>query len=179
MNLARYSANVLSAATTVGLEMAEYTVLEAAGLISVRVTMRGNSSDVVTVMFNTVSQTATGTCYSAIKLHASYYHHFFLYFIAQSDYTSIMTEICFPPGTSMKTIVVPVLNDDLDEHTTESFLVRLSIPTGQTRVQLSHDTATVRIEDDDGKTQSHHKRNLAMFVTKVQNYYNQFCTLVT
>ena len=155
MNLTSYSANVLSAATTVGLEMAEYTVLEAAGSVSVRVTMRGNSSDVVTVMFNTISQTATGTCYSAIRLYASHYHHFFLYFIAQSDYTSVMTEICFPPGTSEKTVVVPVLNDNLHEPTIESFLVSLSLPTGQTRVQLNQDTATVRIEDDDGKTQSY------------------------
>ena len=55
-----YSANVLSAATTVGLEMPEYPALESNGSVSVRVTMRGNSSDVVTVTFNTVSQTATG-----------------------------------------------------------------------------------------------------------------------
>ena len=61
-----------------------------------------------------------------------------------------MTEICFPPGTSEKTVVVPVLNDNLQELTTESFLVRLSLPTGQTRVQLNQGTATVRIEDDDG-----------------------------
>lgn len=155
MNLKSYSANVLSAATTVGLEMGEYTVLESSGSVSVRVIMRGNSSDVVTVLFNTVSQTATGTCYSAIRLHASRYHHFFLYFIAQSDYTSVMTEICFPPGTSVKTVVVPVLNDNLHEPTTESFLVRLSLPTGQTRVQLNQESATVRIEDDDGKTQSY------------------------
>ena len=66
-----------------------------------------------------------------------------------------MTEICFLPGTSVKTIVVPVLNDNLHEPTPESFLVRLSLPAGQTRVQLSQDTATVRIEDDDGKTQSY------------------------
>ena len=78
-----------------------------------------------------------------------------LYFTAQSDYTSVMTEICFPPGTSENTVVVPILNDDLHEATIESFLVRLSLPTGQTRVQLSQDTATVRIEDDDGKTQSY------------------------
>ena len=155
MNLKSYSANVLSAATTVGLEMGEYTVLESSGSVSVRVIMRGNSSDVVTVLFNTVSQTATGTCYSAIRLHASHYHHFFLYFIAQSDYTSVMTEICFPPGTSEKTVLVPVLNDNLHEPTTEAFLVRLSLPTGQTRVQLNQESATVRIEDDDGKTQSY------------------------
>ena len=61
-----------------------------------------------------------------------------------------MTEICFPPGTSEKTVIVPVLNDDLHEPTTESFLVRLSLPTGQTTVQLNQSTATVRIEDDDG-----------------------------
>ena len=77
MNLTSYSANVLSAATTVGLEMAEYTVLESNGSVSVRVTMRGNSSDVVTVMFNTVNQTATGTYYSVIRSHASYYHPLF------------------------------------------------------------------------------------------------------
>ena len=58
--------NVLSAATTVGLEMAEYTVSECDGSISVRVVMRGNSSDVITVIFNTISQTASGTCCFAI-----------------------------------------------------------------------------------------------------------------
>ena len=154
MNLTSYSANVLSAATTVEVEMPEHPVLESSGSVSFRVIMRGNSSDAISVMFNTVSQTATGTCYSAIRLHA-HYHHFFLYFIAQSDYTSVMTEICFPPGTSVKTVLVPVLNDNLHEPTTESFLVRLSLPTGQTRVQLNQESATVRIEDDDGKTQSY------------------------
>ena len=65
-----------------------------------------------------------------------------------------MTEICFPPGTSEKAVIVPVLNDDLHEPNTESFLVRLSLPTGQTRVQLNQNTTTVSIEDEDGKTQS-------------------------
>ena len=66
-----------------------------------------------------------------------------------------MTEVCFLPGTSENTVVVPVLNDNLHEPTTESFHVRLSLPAGQMRVQLSQDNATVRIEDDDGKTQSY------------------------
>ena len=148
--------NVLSAATTVGLEMAEYTVSESAGSISVRVVMTGNSSDVITVMLYTVDQTASGVCYFAI--YKNYMHCIiiisFFYFIAQSDYTSVMTEICFPSGTSEKAVIVPVLNDDLHEPNTESFLVRLSLPTGQTRVQLNQNTAIVRIEDEDGKTQS-------------------------
>ena len=73
--------NVLSTATTVGLEMAEYTVSESAGSISVRVVMTGNSSDVITVMLNTVDQTASGVCYFLyIKLHTVHYYYFFLLF---------------------------------------------------------------------------------------------------
>lgn len=73
---------MLSTATTVGLEMAEYPVLEATGSVSVRVVMRGNSSDVITVIFNTINLTASGTCcfaiykitYIALLLFLSLFH---------------------------------------------------------------------------------------------------------
>ena len=71
---------MLSTATTVGLERAEYPVLEATGSVSVRVIMRGNSSNVVTVIFNTISLTASGTCCFAIKLHTVHYYYLFLLF---------------------------------------------------------------------------------------------------
>ena len=80
---------------------------------------------------------------------------FFSSYIAPNDYSSVTTEICFPPGTSEQTVVVPILNDDIHEPT-ESFLVRLSLPAGQTGVLLDQDPAPVTIEDDDGKTHSYH-----------------------
>ena len=73
--------------------------------------------------------------------------------LSPGDYGSIAAEICFPPGTSEQTVVVPILNDDIHEPT-ESFLARLSLPAGQTGVLLNQDTTTVTIEDDDGKIHS-------------------------
>ena len=98
-------------------------------------------------------------CFSArwtICVDTYSYVAFCLFIIAQNDYSSITTEICFSPGTSEQTVVVPILNDDLHEPT-ESFLARLSLPAGQAGVLLDPDTATVTIEDDDGKTHLCHK----------------------
>jgi Calx-beta domain/FG-GAP-like repeat len=65
--------------------------------------------------------------------------------LAPADYTAVTGSLSFPPGTTVRTVTVPVVGDLLDE-TNETFLVRLSNPSGAI---LGRAQATGTIGDDD------------------------------
>ena len=70
-----------------------------------------------------------------------------------SDYTKTEGELTFSPGVELQqTIVVPILQDDEDEGTSESFTVKLLDPVDAV---LGDDTATGVIVDDDTPADDH------------------------
>ena len=68
--------------------------------------------------------------------------------LAVLDYTETDIAITLEPSDDETTVTIPIMNDDVQEPQ-ESFLVRLMAL--QTRVQLTQDSATVTITDDDSK----------------------------
>ena len=57
-------------------------------------------------------------------------------------------EITLESSDTEKTVMVPIVNDDIQEPQ-ESFVVRLLVT--QARVQLAQDSSTIIINDDDSK----------------------------
>ena len=72
-------------------------------------------------------------------------------------------EITLEPSDTEKIVMVPIVNDDVQEPQ-ESFLVRLRVT--QTRVQLARDSSTITVTDDDSKC------------TTVSSYVLQECVLL-
>ena len=57
--------------------------------------------------------------------------------------------LTFNAGTATQTVMIPIVGDNVVEGT-ESFTV--SLTTGESAINLSPQTATVTIQDDDSKT---------------------------
>ena len=67
---------------------------------------------------------------------------------ALSDYTSVSMDLTFNNGNTARTVMIPIIGDNVVE-STESFTV--SLTTGDSAVTLNPQTTTVNIQDDDSK----------------------------
>ena len=65
------------------------------------------------------------------------------------DYVFIEEEICFNPEDNMKPVLIPLINNQVNEPD-KYFTVSLMLPAGQLGVQLGGDTVRVNVMDDDG-----------------------------
>ena len=70
--------------------------------------------------------------------------------IASADYTSKSIDLIFGPSISKQCAMIPVTNDTVPE-VPEHFTVMLFMKTSLAGVVLTPDSATVVINDDDGK----------------------------
>ena len=102
-----------------------HVVGEGAGGVTVSVTRAGNTSNAVTINYTTNNGTAT----------------------SPTDYTNSSGSIQFAAGETLKTFVVPVINDGLVEHT-ETLNLILNSPTAGA-MEGSPFTSTITILDDD------------------------------
>ena len=119
--------NVAVAGLEGSLSIADATVTEGdsgQADASFAVTLAAAASDEVTVAYATSDLTAT----------------------AGEDYTAVSGTLTFPPGTTWREVLVPVLGDTVGE-TDETFLVTLSSPTNAV---LADAQAVGTIEDDEG-----------------------------
>ena len=89
--------------------------------VTYTVTLSGDSTETVTVQYATVNNTA----------------------IAGSDYTTTNGTLTFDPGVTSQDIIIPILNDSLNE-AQETFNLTLSSPTN---AQLGTATVTTTISD--------------------------------
>ena len=108
---------------TTGLAVGDATASEGEGSLTFAVTLGGQSGGSVTVDYATSDGTAT----------------------AQRDFTDATGTLTFEPGETRRTIVVPLLDDDIHEPS-ESFPVSLS---GAVGANVVHGTATGLIRDDE------------------------------
>jgi hypothetical protein len=112
------------AAVTMQFNATGYVVNENAGSVTVSVTRSGNTTQASTINYATSNGSS----------------------IQPSDYTNTSGSLQFAPGETVKTFVVPVINDALVEGN-ETINVLLSSPAGA--VEGSPFTATITILDDD------------------------------
>ncbi|MFO0053334.1 MAG: Calx-beta domain-containing protein, partial [Dolichospermum sp.] len=89
--------------------------------VTYTVTLSGDSTETITVQYATVNNTAT----------------------AGSDYTATNGTLTFAPGVTSQDIIIPILNDSLNE-AQETFNLTLSSPTN---AQLGTATVTTTITD--------------------------------
>ena len=89
-----------------------------------------------------------------------------------SDYTSVSMELTFNSGTTTETVMIPIVGDDVVE-STESFTV--SLTTGDSAVNLSPQTTTVTIQNDDSKF-GKRREELSMNATKLRVCPLNTCT---
>jgi hypothetical protein len=102
-----------------------YVVNENAGSVTISVARSGNTSLATTINYATSNGSAT----------------------QPTDYTAVSGSLQFAPGETMKSFVVPIIDDALVEGI-ETINVRLSSPTGG-GVEGSPFTSTINILDDD------------------------------
>jgi hypothetical protein len=114
-----------SATSSVQFNATSYVVNENAGSVSVSVTRTGNTANAVTINYATSDGSAK----------------------KPSDYTSVSGSLQFAAGETVKSFVVPILDDTLVEGN-ENINVVLSSP-GSGTVQGSPFTSTITILDDD------------------------------
>lgn len=105
--------------------LADYRVNENAGNAAITVTRTEGSAGVVSASFGTTAISAT----------------------AGADYQEVTTQVTFADGdTTPKTVLVPIVDDNLDE-ADETVSLRLSAPTGGATLGLAE--AHLTISDDD------------------------------
>jgi glucose/arabinose dehydrogenase len=109
----------------VSLSVADVAVAEGAGVAVFTVALTNAINSAVTVQYQTVSGTAT----------------------AGADFTAVSGTLTLPPASAVRTIVVPIANDALDENN-ETFTVNLSAPSGAT---IADGQAVGTITDDDAQ----------------------------
>jgi len=113
------------AAQSVQFSATSYVVNENAGSVTVNVTRSGNTSNPVTVNYATSNGTAT----------------------QPGDYTSSSGSLQFAGGETVKSFVVPIVNDETIEHP-ENINIVLSSPTAGA-IEGSPFTSSITIIDDD------------------------------
>ena len=114
---------------TMVVSIADASANEADGTVSVTVSRTGDLSEAVAVSFAVSDGTAT----------------------AGSDYTApAETTITIPAGAASASIVVPIVQDDVEEPS-EAFTVAITgaVPQGTASATIGASTATVTIADDD------------------------------
>ncbi len=109
---------------SVSFAQAEYTTLESNGTATVAVSLNGPSSRTIRVSYLATNGTAT----------------------ADLDFTPVTGDLVFAPGTTVQNIVVPLLNDSLDEFPET---VSLQLFAATNAVLISPTTAILTILDDD------------------------------
>lgn len=114
-----------TATSSIQFNTTSHLVGEGAGGVTVSITRAGNTSNAVTVNYTTNNGTATSS----------------------TDYTNSSGSIHFAAGETLKTFVVPIINDDLVE-LTETFNLSLSSP-GAGVMEGSPFSSTITILDDD------------------------------
>ena len=70
--------------------------------------------------------------------------------IASADYNSTTADLMFGPSSRKQCVLIPVINDMVLE-TQEYFQVKVAMTTPLPGIVLTADTATIVINDDDGK----------------------------
>ena len=70
--------------------------------------------------------------------------------IASADYTNTTADLMFGPSSRNQCVLIPVINDMVPE-TLEQFRVKLAMTIPLPGIVLTPDTATIVINDDDGK----------------------------
>lgn len=113
--------------TGLQLSAAAYSSFESNQNASITVTRTGDVSAATTVVYATADGTAT----------------------AGSDYTAVSGTLTFASGETSKTIVVPLVNDNVYEGN-KTFTLTLSNPSGGTLL-MTPATATVTIVDDESR----------------------------
>jgi hypothetical protein len=106
---------------------ADYAVAETAGSVTLTVQRIGPASATVTVPYSLAGVTATG---------------------GSVDFDSTGGTLTIPAGQSSRTLVVPIVNDTVNE-VPETFTVTLSDPTGGGAILGTPAVATVTITDND------------------------------
>ena len=77
--------------------------------------------------------------------------HIWIYFVASRDYENTTRLLTFEPGVTQQEVGVVILEDGVFERD-EEFVVALSVPMGETSVEVRQGMATITIEDNDGKS---------------------------
>jgi sugar lactone lactonase YvrE len=115
--------------TAIKLDNAQYfQVVEDVGTISVNVLRTGGITGTSTIDYTTVDGTAT----------------------AGMDYTATSGTLTFAPGESSKTIIIPIINDNVAEGSNETFSLMLSNPGGDGTVELQAPASVmVTVQDND------------------------------
>jgi len=70
--------------------------------------------------------------------------------IASADYANTTADLTFGSSTRKRCVLIPVINDVVPENQ-EYFRVKLAMTTQLPGIVLTPDTATIVINDDDGK----------------------------
>lgn len=73
-----------------------------------------------------------------------------LHSIAPADYVAIMESISFAPDICLQMVSLCIEDDGTLERDEDLFL-RLSVPIGESGVQVSQEEVNITIMDDDGK----------------------------
>ena len=69
---------------------------------------------------------------------------------APSDYTSVSMDLTFNSGTTARTVMIPIVGDNMVE-STESFTVSLTSADSAVTLNPSTTTITIQNDDDDSK----------------------------
>ena len=97
-------------------------------------------------------QTADGTATGGLSfIHRDIVDVLFMIFLPPpiaTDYTSVTMVLTFNADNTNRTVMIPIVGDNVVEGT-ESFTV--SLTTGDSAINLSPQTTTVTIQDDDSK----------------------------
>lgn len=109
---------------SVSFAQSEYTAVESNGTATISVQLNSPSSRTIQVGYLATNGTAT----------------------ADLDFTPVTGELVFPPGTTVQNILVPLLNDSLDEFVET---VSLQLLAATNAVLTSPSAATLTIIDDD------------------------------
>ena len=110
----------------VKLDVSALNVDEVSGNASISVSRTGNTSDAVTVQYRTVSGTA----------------------MSPADFSAVSGSLTFAAGETSKTLVVPILDDALDEDS-ETFMLVLSDFNAEGESAGSLSSTLLTIADDD------------------------------
>ena len=131
--------NGQTAASTIQLPQAAFSVGEGAGFLLVNVNRSGDTSGAATVNFSTSDVAGLTNC-TVANGNAS----------ERCDYATTFVTLRYAAGETTKQVVLPIVNDVLVEGN-ETFTIRLTNPTGAT---LGTAQATVTITDNDAAPSS-------------------------
>ena len=68
------------------------------------------------------------------------------------DYIGVMLLLLFSPTINQSEVSILITDDSVHEPNAENFVARLALVTTNVNVQVSPDSATIQINDDDSKS---------------------------